>query len=231
MSAVDVNEANIILQKHNCARTRYGLAPLNWDWQLAADAAVHAERCIFAHASQIGKAPVVQQGENLSIAMGKPVTVDGWLREEKNFACADNQCLRDQCGHWTQMLWHSTKSVGCAKKVCRDVTDGANKDIGFSNAEYLVCRYSPPGNYIGQHPCSTEQCKNGMDNKDCNNETYQPVVQADTVENRSSTTSISVTVLQIIAFSVAIVIFLMVLVFIWFARRYYNNRKKINKFQ
>ena len=225
MSVVSLEQANLILQKHNCARSRYGLAPLSWDWQLATDAAVHAERCIFAHATEIGKGPFVQQGENLSIAMGKPVSVDGWLREENNFDCADNQCLRDQCGHWTQMLWHNTKTVGCAIKNCLDVTDGTGKDIGFSSAEYLVCRYSPPGNYLGQHPCTTQQCQNGSKNKDCDPNAFQPQVQADTVQNRTSTNSISATVLQIIAFSVAIVVFLMGFVFVWFARRYYNNHR------
>ncbi len=230
MSALSVEESQSVLSKQNCARARYGLAPMDWDWQLAADAAVHAERCIFAHASQIGKGPPVLQGENLSVASGQPVGVDGWLREETNFACADNQCLRGQCGHWTQILWNDTKRVGCAKKRCASVTDGQGQDIGFGDADLLVCRYSPPGNYIGQNPCTTEQCKSGENKSDCPTNGYQPTVYADSEANRTGTTSISTTTLQIIAFSSALVIIIMIAVFVWLARRYYGSRKAlINK--
>lgn len=229
MSAVSVDEANSILKKKNCARARYAISPLSWDWQLAADAAVHAERCIFAHASQIGKGPPVQQGENLSLAAGQPVGIDGWLNEEPNFSCPDNQCLRDQCGHWTQILWHNTTKVGCAKKNCPTVVDGQGKDIGFNNSELLVCRYSPPGNYIGQNPCTTDECKKGSKTSDCPTGGYQPVVFEDNETNRTATTSISSTVLQIIAFATAIVIFIMILVFVWLTRRYYEKRKTSKK--
>lgn len=41
-------------------------------------------------------------------------------------------------GHYTQVIWKNTVSVGCGGAVGND---------GFFR---LVCRYSPPGNYIGQ---------------------------------------------------------------------------------
>lgn len=39
--------------------------------------------------------------------------------------------------HYTQMIWRSTTNVGCA------LHQGRSDD-------YLVCRYSPPGNVTGQ---------------------------------------------------------------------------------
>jgi pathogenesis-related protein 1 len=43
------------------------------------------------------------------------------------------------CGHYTQIVWRDTTSVGCAAQSC-------------PQGEIWVCDYSPPGNYVGQHP-------------------------------------------------------------------------------
>lgn len=237
-SAVTLPEAQHILAQHNCARQRYGVQPLKWDWQLAADAALHAERCVWAHASDIGQAPPTLQGENLSLAAGRAASVDGWLTEERNYACADAQCLRDQCGHWTQVLWHDTQRIGCARKTCADVVDKSGASIGFRNAELLVCRYSPPGNYVGRQPCSAEQCAAALpcsaeqcavttgDGSECSDSSA--VVLPDTVENRQPTMAIDRTVLQVIAFAVALVVFLMAIAAVWGARRYFAWRPTSN---
>ena len=42
-------------------------------------------------------------------------------------------------GHYTQMVWKGTTEVGCATASGTELT-------------YLVCRYSPPGNIVGQKP-------------------------------------------------------------------------------
>ena len=39
--------------------------------------------------------------------------------------------------HYTQMIWRSTTSVGCAVHQTR-------------STDYLICRYSPPGNVDGR---------------------------------------------------------------------------------
>jgi hypothetical protein len=43
-------------------------------------------------------------------------------------------------GHYTQMVWQSTREVGCGTK------QGAPRPDGW----YVVCRYCPPGNIDGQ---------------------------------------------------------------------------------
>jgi hypothetical protein len=40
-------------------------------------------------------------------------------------------------GHYTQMIWRTTTRIGCALHRARA-------------ADYLICRYSPPGNVVGQ---------------------------------------------------------------------------------
>lgn len=165
-SAVDTVEAQKILDKHNCARRRYGLTPLVWDWQLAAHAQEHADRCIWNHASLIGLG-VPGEGENLSLAMGRPVGVDGWLAEEPFYDCVNANCrpptADKMCGHWTQILWHNTGRVGCGRKRCASLQSAP----GFLNSDILVCRYTPPGNYVGQRMVSEQQCANGASNAGC----------------------------------------------------------------
>jgi len=64
--------------------------------------------------------------------------VDSWGNEIENYNYEDNSCS-GVCGHYTQIVWATTKKVGCAKIKC----DG--NDI-------WVCNYDPPGNWVGQKP-------------------------------------------------------------------------------
>ncbi len=57
MSRLAQEAAQQILNEHNCVRSRYNSASLQWDWDLAADAQVHADRC--------GKQPDEQRDEPL----------------------------------------------------------------------------------------------------------------------------------------------------------------------
>jgi hypothetical protein len=158
-SAVTTAQAQEILSQHNCARARYGLAPLTWNWQLAAAAQEWANQCIWK------ELPDSSAGENMALAMGAPVDMNGWLAEERAYNCAQNTCAAgQQCGHWTQVGWNSTTEVGCGIQTCASVQDAP----GFLNAGLLVCRYTPPGNYIGQRMCNAAQCAQGAANKtDC----------------------------------------------------------------
>ncbi|CAI5489143.1 unnamed protein product [Closterium sp. Naga37s-1] len=50
------------------------------------------------------------------------------------------------CGHYTQVIWNNTRTVGCGKASC-----GTKADV-------WACNYYPPGNYGGQLPYVQDPC-------------------------------------------------------------------------
>ena len=52
-----------------------------------------------------------------------------------------------QPSHFTQVVWKSTKTVGCAVQTCNGIFDPT-----YGPAKYYVCEYSPAGNVLGQFP-------------------------------------------------------------------------------
>lgn len=48
-------------------------------------------------------------------------------------------------GHFTQVVWKSSRQVACAIADCRGGT------IFQQPSKYVVCRYSPPGNFAGRY--------------------------------------------------------------------------------
>ena len=132
--------AREILAGHNEVRQRIGLAPLNWSPTLAAYAQEWANHLIargqFAHRQK------PRYGENLyeiTGAYASPREVVGaWADESRDYDYKTNRC-RGMCGHYTQIVWADTRSVGCA--VARE-----------RGREVWVCNYDPPGNWVGRRP-------------------------------------------------------------------------------
>ena len=151
--------ANEILAVHNRERTAVGVSPLTWNDNLAADAQTWAQH--IATTGQFIHDPVHTglsctgpcYGENLAGFITGISEPNGgqsrWVNEKSNFPGGPyNPPYPPGCtpmvdckvvGHYTQMVWQTTKEIGCAT-----ASDG--------NMEFLVCRYSPPGNYLGQTP-------------------------------------------------------------------------------
>jgi pathogenesis-related protein 1 len=120
------------------------LTPLTWSGSAASVASGWAQQCNFSHNGNRGL-----YGENIA-ASTEPLTpasvVAMWSDEAKDYNYATNQCA-DVCGHYTQIVWRTTTSVGCAISHC---TSGS--PFGGGSWYFAVCDYSPPGNYIGQKP-------------------------------------------------------------------------------
>jgi uncharacterized protein YkwD len=138
-----------MLDGHNAARAAAGVAPIAWDERLVASAAAYAAEMArtgrFQHAEQPIGGPL-REGENLWTctrgAYAYAEMVGHWVAERRDYvnepAPAFSRTGRWQdVGHYAQIVWRGTTRMGCATSVnARD--------------EYLVCRYYPAGNVVGQ---------------------------------------------------------------------------------
>ena len=131
-----------IVASHNVRRARHCAAPLRWSAEVAAVAqrwanGLAARGCAMQHSS--GK-----YGENLAMIMGGTLTAEQvaamWYDEVAlyNFA---KPGFSMQAGHFTQVVWRGTSTVGCGKASC-------------GNGEIWVCNYDGPGNWEGAFPAN-----------------------------------------------------------------------------
>ncbi|KAG8925804.1 hypothetical protein FRC02_009388 [Tulasnella sp. 418] len=108
------------LKWHNAARARHGAVPLTWSNAAAQAAQNWANRCVFQHGG--GKAGGF--GENLAAGTGNyqiANAIAGWVNEEPQYNPSN-----PQPSHYTQVVWKSTRQVGCAKAVCNNIFPGVS---------------------------------------------------------------------------------------------------------
>jgi hypothetical protein len=147
-------ESNIeerLLAGHNRERASLGIPPLAWNELLARDARLYAEELArVGHLEHSVDDPeeTEPQGENLwagTHGYYAPEQMVGlWIDEKKDFKPGifpNNSISGDleNVAHYTQMVWRSSRAIGCA------VAHGREDD-------FLVCRYSEGGNVIGEEP-------------------------------------------------------------------------------
>lgn len=146
-----------MLAAHNRWRAAAHVPVLSYSPELAASAQEWANslkdnnHCQMQHSKPAGR-----YGENLFWASAlkwsdgkrelQKVTpnkvVDDWGSERADYNYQNNSCAGGKmCGHYTQLVWRSTTTVGCAVAVC----DGTREQI-------WVCQYQPPGNWVGEKP-------------------------------------------------------------------------------
>ncbi|EGG06053.1 uncharacterized protein MELLADRAFT_123444 [Melampsora larici-populina 98AG31] len=129
------------LDAHNKVRASYKAPPLVWNNQITPAAKSEVSACMYDHSSG-------PYGENL--AAGEPnieKVVSDWVNgPEENLAYNPSNPMYS---HFTQVIWVSTKSLSCARKLCSPLIDpespGPPDPIVF-----WACEYFPPGNVIGQ---------------------------------------------------------------------------------
>lgn len=152
-----------MLHIHNELRTKYKSPPLIYSKKLESAAKkwakkLQADGCKMVHSH--GK--VGEYGENLfwgsalitthtdskgnssrsSIqqVIKSEAVAKAWYSEVKFYDYKSNSCKKgEMCGHYTQLIWNSTKKVGCAALSCKD------------KSQVWVCEYYPAGNVFLKH--------------------------------------------------------------------------------
>ncbi|HUA21252.1 MAG TPA: CAP domain-containing protein [Bryobacteraceae bacterium] len=129
-----------MLAAHNAVRAQVNVPPLIWSRQLAARAQDWAD--FLARSRRFYHRPGSNLGENIFEISGAPASpaevVADWASEAHDYNYRANTC-RAVCGHYTQLVWGTTREVGCA--VAR-----------ADNREVWVCNYAPHGNWVGERP-------------------------------------------------------------------------------
>ncbi|KAK5630426.1 hypothetical protein RRF57_006141 [Xylaria bambusicola] len=121
-----------ILNSTNVYRKAHNASALTWNATLASFARSYLSKasCKFEHSG----GPF---GENLALGYSNATaSVEAWgdEREKYNYG---RPGFSEETGHFTQLVWKDTRSVGCERRLCG------------KKGWYLACEYWPPGNVIG----------------------------------------------------------------------------------
>lgn len=120
-----------VLNSTNVFRSEHNASSLTWNDTLADIAQAWASQCHWRHS---GGAP----GENLALGYeNTTAAVDAWGFEREHYDF-NKPGFSEETGHFTQLVWKNTTTVGCAYKDCT----GINKLEGV----LLTCEYWAPGN-------------------------------------------------------------------------------------
>lgn len=143
----DLNSPQAFLTPHNAARSAVGVGPLAWNTTLATYArnygSTRLNRCTPLVHSTGPYGENLYWGYNTAMPPSAKDAVASWVGEKKDYNYQTNSCNPGKvCGHYTQVVWKATTQVGCATLTCNDQY----------KSSYIICSYSPPGNYVGQKP-------------------------------------------------------------------------------
>jgi uncharacterized protein YkwD len=121
-------EADQFLKAHNDVRAKHGASALVWSDSLASKAKGVAGKCAF---QQTGDAQNLAAGSSSSFGISDAMA--SWMEEKSEY-----DSKKPEISSFTQVVWKSTKSVGCA------VQSGCTGIFGNSPARFVVCEYDTP---------------------------------------------------------------------------------------
>jgi len=154
--AADFDPAAMVAA-HNHWRKTMNVPALSYSTDLAASAQEWANylkqnnQCRMQHSKPDGRygenlywasAVLWSNGKRELQSVSPKKVVDSWGNERADYDYTSNSCAKGKmCGHYTQVVWKSTTTVGCAVAICED-----------SQEQVWVCQYQPPGNWVGEKP-------------------------------------------------------------------------------
>jgi uncharacterized protein YkwD len=121
-----------ILAVHNKFRTKHHAPKLVYSETLEKYAQKVSNTCKMEHSGG-------PYGENLAMGYknaGSAITA--WYNEVKNYNY-NSPGFSGSTGHFTQVVWKSTKEVGCGITTCNGGT------------KFVTCSYKDPGNMVGNN--------------------------------------------------------------------------------
>ena len=134
-----------IYRLHNAARAEVGAGPLLWDRSLAMGAATYSQTMAqtgqFIHSPRTERRYVRENLASVPHGWSTPQMIGRWTAEKRFFMPGVFPNVSrtgdwNAVAHYTQMVWPTTNRIGCSLSYGR----------GY---DWLVCRYSPPGNRDG----------------------------------------------------------------------------------
>ncbi|UPX17644.1 uncharacterized protein EKO05_0007985 [Ascochyta rabiei] len=129
-----------VLDTTNLYRRQHDAGELGWNETLAETAGTWSSKCGFEHSGG-------PTGENL--AAGYPnatAAISAWGEERKEYDFKKGE-FSSKTGHFTQLVWRNSTTVGCARTECNAKEGGGRGD---APGWYMVCEYHPAGNVLGQ---------------------------------------------------------------------------------
>ncbi|KAG8441918.1 hypothetical protein GDO86_010919 [Hymenochirus boettgeri] len=162
--AITESDMKLILDLHNKLRGEVyppasNMEYMIWDAELERSAEAWADTCLWEH----GPASLLPSiGQNLGAHWGRyrPPTyhVQAWYDEVRDYTFPYPQecnpycpfrCSGPVCTHYTQLVWATSSRIGCAINLCHNMNVWGQI---WPKAIYLVCNYSPKGNWWGHAP-------------------------------------------------------------------------------
>ncbi|XP_036803534.1 peptidase inhibitor 16 isoform X1 [Oncorhynchus mykiss] len=134
---------------------------VKWDEKLKILAEGYAVKCMWEPNPDL---ELLNMGENLFVSnepLDLNMTMEKWFLEHLDYDYNNNSCQEDRmCGHYTQMVWADSHSVGCAAHRC-DTIEG----LSFEKVNFLVCNYYPKDKFKDEKPYEQgEWCSKCPDN-------------------------------------------------------------------
>lgn len=134
-----------ILNSTNTYRRQYNASSLSWNTTLEKFATSYLQSdttCRFAHSGG-------PYGENLAIGYpNATASVEAWGNEEAKYNFNDPG-FSEETGHFTQLVWKTTTTVGCGRKLCG------------TRGWFVVCEYWPRGNVGGEYAKEVDRSIDG----------------------------------------------------------------------